>query len=176
MFEDNSLFQGSKWELLQLIAEKPRDASELAKLKNTSLANITQQLKLLEAAGIIVSSVAPKDKTKSRTRGKPKKVYRLNGSRALIMALTPLFSSKAIIKPTPFEAALLRVMLMNSSKKEEIIEKLLQLYKYMKDIELIALKNDNLLIKSKREIKVEGIKRIRNLDALKDAILLYAPT
>lgn len=47
------LYSGSKWEILQELANKPQSTSELAKALNTSQANISQQLKHLELAGII---------------------------------------------------------------------------------------------------------------------------
>ncbi|MFT4250289.1 MAG: ArsR/SmtB family transcription factor [Candidatus Woesearchaeota archaeon] len=47
------LYSGSKWAILEELAKQPRSTSELAKTLNTSQANISQQLKHLELAGII---------------------------------------------------------------------------------------------------------------------------
>ncbi len=50
---DEVLFTGIRWQILEQIAQSPRTTTELAGLLNTSSANISQQLRQLELAGII---------------------------------------------------------------------------------------------------------------------------
>ena len=47
------LLTGSRWEILQELARKPQSTSQLAKALKTSSANISQQLKQLEIAGVV---------------------------------------------------------------------------------------------------------------------------
>ncbi len=47
------LLTGSRWEILQELARKPQSTSHLAKALKTTSANVSQQLKQLEIAGII---------------------------------------------------------------------------------------------------------------------------
>lgn len=49
----NYLFSGSKWAILESLAKQAQSTSELAKELKTSQANISQQLKQLELAGLI---------------------------------------------------------------------------------------------------------------------------
>lgn len=58
---DASLLSGSRWELLEALAKKPSSTSELAVGIGTSQANVSQQLRQLEIAGIV---------TKQRTQRK----------------------------------------------------------------------------------------------------------
>lgn len=47
------LLTGSRWEILQALATRPLSTSELAARLHTSSANVSQQLKQLEIAGIV---------------------------------------------------------------------------------------------------------------------------
>ena len=69
--ELEGLFSGTKWDILRLIAKEPRNPLELARVLGTSIANISQQLRLLEAAGLV-----RKEKVSNRERGKPVKRVR----------------------------------------------------------------------------------------------------
>jgi hypothetical protein len=75
MNEDFSpeIFVSNRWNLLKEIAECPQSPSDLALKTNTSLSNITQQLKLLEAYKII-----RKEKSEEKNAGKPRTIYYLN--------------------------------------------------------------------------------------------------
>lgn len=67
------IFSNSKWTLIKEIAIKKQCPTELAIKTNTSLSNITQQLKLLEAYNII-----KREKSGERNTGKPKTMFSLN--------------------------------------------------------------------------------------------------
>ena len=56
------LLTGSRWQLLEALAKRPQGTSELAKEVGTSQANVSQQLKHLELAGIITRRRAPERK------------------------------------------------------------------------------------------------------------------
>lgn len=47
------LLTGSRWEILQELARTPKSTSQLAKALSTSQANVSQQLKQLELAGLV---------------------------------------------------------------------------------------------------------------------------
>ena len=67
------IFLSNKWTLLKEIAEMPQSPSDLALKTNTSLSNVTQQLKLLEAYKVV-----RKEKSEERNTGKPRTIYYLN--------------------------------------------------------------------------------------------------
>ena len=68
------LFTHTKWDLLKNIAEKKQSPTEIANKLGTSVSNVLQQLKILEAHGII-----KKEKTLGEKNiGKPKNTYSIN--------------------------------------------------------------------------------------------------
>ncbi len=67
------IFTNTKWLLLKEISDSPQSPSDLALKTNTSISNITQQLKLLEAYGIV-----RKEKSEEKNAGKPRTIYYLN--------------------------------------------------------------------------------------------------
>jgi hypothetical protein len=67
------IFLNNKWTILKEIAKMPQSPSDLALKNNTSLSNITQQLKLLEAYKVV-----RKEKSEEKNAGKPRTIYYLN--------------------------------------------------------------------------------------------------
>lgn len=67
------IFSSNKWLLLKEIGSKPQSPTELAQRTSTSISNIIQQLKLLEAY-----SMVKHEKSKEKSSGKPKNIYSLN--------------------------------------------------------------------------------------------------
>jgi hypothetical protein len=68
------IFSNSKWNIIKEIAEKPSTPTDLAEKTKTSLSNITQQIKLLEAYDIVKGQ-----RSSEKNPGKPKTVYSLSG-------------------------------------------------------------------------------------------------
>jgi len=67
------IFISNRWNILKEIAQSPQSPSDLALKTNTSISNITQQLKLLEAYKIV-----RKEKSEEKNAGKPRTIYYLN--------------------------------------------------------------------------------------------------
>ena len=87
-----SLFAEQKWNILQQLSKQELSPLQLAKLTNTSIANISQQLKLLEAAGLV-----SKHKIPNRERGKPRTLYALAGEQAYVVCLTKTLAAKQLV-------------------------------------------------------------------------------
>jgi predicted ArsR family transcriptional regulator len=88
-----TLLTGTKWDILELLASKQLSPLELAKKLNTTIANISQQLRLLETAGLV-----KKQRTGSAKPGKPRMLFSLSGSYAFITILSKGFAKKKLIK------------------------------------------------------------------------------
>ncbi|HLP80163.1 MAG TPA: helix-turn-helix domain-containing protein [Acidobacteriota bacterium] len=67
-----SLLTGTKWSIVQHIAQQPLSPLELARTLGTSIANISLQLRLLEAAKIV-----KKQRISNSGAGKPRILYSL---------------------------------------------------------------------------------------------------
>lgn len=101
--EQSSLFTTSKWDLLQVLSKGEASPIELAAQAHTSLANISQQLRLLELAGFVSSHRIP-----NRDKGKPRIVYSLTDEFAFIVVAATNFVEKRFIKLSSFQKAVLR--------------------------------------------------------------------
>ena len=51
--DHETLFTASKWHILKQLETQPRSPLELARICETSIANVSQQLRLLEMAGLV---------------------------------------------------------------------------------------------------------------------------
>ncbi len=89
------LFSSTKWEILSLIAKQPKSPLEIAEILNTSMANISQQLRLLEFAGLVKSERVP-----NREKGKPRKLYSLINEVAYLVVLSKGRQEKKLIPLT----------------------------------------------------------------------------
>jgi len=72
MQEIPDILTSSRWQLLKELSEQEQSATELADTLETSVSNVTQQLKILEAYNIVVSR-----KSTEKHVGKPKIIYRI---------------------------------------------------------------------------------------------------
>ena len=90
-----TLLTGTKWEILKLLSEKKLSPSEIAKILNTTIANISQQMRLLQTAGIV-----KKEKTSAVKAGKPRTLFSLSHDYAMIIVFSKGFAEKKLIKIT----------------------------------------------------------------------------
>lgn len=94
-FED--LLSKSKWNILKELSKGERSAVEIAKKTNQSIANVTQQLRLLEAYNL-VKKVKQETKEGKRKAGKPKTPYQLNQEIVITSILKPGLAEKKTLK------------------------------------------------------------------------------
>ena len=88
-----TLLTSTKWDILEMIAKKPMSPIELSKILNTTIANISQQLRLLQTAGLI-----KKQKTGTALPGKPRFLFSISDNYAFITVLSKGFAKKKLIK------------------------------------------------------------------------------
>ncbi len=102
-----SILTGSRWEMLKSLTEGPKTATEIAESINTSLPNVSQQIKLLEAYGIVEHRKKPREKP-----GKPKKKYRIKEKIAHITMIANGCGEKKKVTPDTEEEAILRTFFL----------------------------------------------------------------
>ena len=79
----------SKWDILNIIAQKPSAPLEIAKTLQTSIANVSQQLRLLEAAGLVT-----RKRVSNSQPGKPRALFSLSRDFCDISVLSDGFAEK----------------------------------------------------------------------------------
>jgi hypothetical protein len=92
-FED--LLTKTKWAILKELAKGDKSAVEIAKKASQSVANVTQQLVILEAHNLVKKA---KKEEKQKRPGKPKTPYALNQEIFAFSFLKPGTAEKSIIK------------------------------------------------------------------------------
>jgi hypothetical protein len=88
--ELDGLFSGSKWQIIELISTEPKTPEEIANSLGTTVANVSQQLKLLEFAGLV-----KRNKIQDKRIGKPKTMLTTDGGFGYLV-----FSSKSVCAKT----------------------------------------------------------------------------
>lgn len=90
----DSFLASPRWDLLELIAREPLSPVELAEKMGTTVSYVSQQLKLLDAAGLL-----KKTKTGAAEKGKPRSLFSLSKEFGF---LTLLSEGRAEKKRIPF--------------------------------------------------------------------------
>ncbi|GIU70375.1 MAG: hypothetical protein KatS3mg002_1611 [Candidatus Woesearchaeota archaeon] len=93
MQEILEILNDTKWEILKEISKRETSATELAEKLDTSISNITQQLKILEAYEII-----KRRKIKEKNIGKPRTVYSIKNEIIYAIILKNNKAEKKIFK------------------------------------------------------------------------------
>ncbi|MBR9705052.1 winged helix-turn-helix transcriptional regulator [Candidatus Pacearchaeota archaeon] len=90
---DFDLFLTSpRWEILQIIAEKPTSPIEIAEKLNTTVSYISQNLKLLDAANLL-----NREKTGAVEKGKPRTLFSLKNELFYLTLLSKNKSEKRLV-------------------------------------------------------------------------------
>jgi predicted transcriptional regulator len=99
-----SLFTEQRWNILKALSEQPLSPLQLSEKLNTTMANVSQQLKLLEAVNLV-----KKEKIRNREKGKPRTLFSLNGEYALLVPTTRNFAAKKLVHLTPHQKTIMRI-------------------------------------------------------------------
>jgi DNA-binding transcriptional ArsR family regulator len=116
--DQETLFTASKWEILKLLSEQPLSPIELAARSNTSVANISQQLRLLEMAGLVASERVP-----NRDKGQPRILYSLAGNHSFLIATTNDFVEKKLFKLSVYNKIILKIWFYKQPELHYYLEK-----------------------------------------------------
>ncbi len=132
--DTESLLSGSKWNVIELIAKEELSPLQIAEKIGTSVANISQQLKLLELVGVVTSRKIP-----NREKGKPRTLYTLSADYVYIIVMLRGFAAKRLIKATSIHSAISRIF---SIQQQDLHYPLLKLFwtlePFLEDISAIA--------------------------------------
>ena len=90
--ELETLLTGSKWEIIESLAKEKLSPIELAKRLNTTVANISSQLRLLQTAGLV-----KKEKTGAAGAGKPRVLFSLSKDFGFITVFSRGFAKKKLL-------------------------------------------------------------------------------
>ncbi len=116
--DHETLFTASKWAILKRLERGPASPLELSKVCGTSIANISQQLRLLEMAGLVTS-----ERVSNRDKGKPRVLYQLAGNLSYLIATADNFVEKKIVPLTDRNKVVMRIWFFDDANLRYTIEK-----------------------------------------------------
>lgn len=99
-----AVFTSSKWQILQKLAESSYSPLQLSELLDTTIANISMQLRLLEAVGLV-----KKERISNAKKGMPRVIYSLAADFSYSVNLFRGYSDKSMKKLLPYQAAIERM-------------------------------------------------------------------
>lgn len=154
--EIETLFSSTRWEILKALSQSKLSPLELANKIKTTSANISQQLRLLELAGLIKS-----EKLSNSDKGKPRIVYSLAGDFSFIAISSNDFADKKLFPLNRFHKFFLNSFFVEDLS---IQASLIEFYNFIKDdFDYI----DAIAIKSKENVLMIYTKNAKNIDKLK---------
>lgn len=116
--EQETLYTSSKWNILKALELGSKSPLDLAREANTSLANVSQQLRLLELAGIVKSERIP-----NRDKGQPRIVYSLSGNNSYILVTAPEFVEKKSIVLQNYQLDIMKIWFCEDISLQYYLEK-----------------------------------------------------
>ena len=116
--EQETLFTASKWEILKLLERGPASPIELASLSRTSVANVSQQLRLLEMAGLVTSERVP-----NRDKGQPRILYSIAGNSSYLISTSNNFVDKKLHPMSDFNKIILKIWFHPNGQLHYFLEK-----------------------------------------------------
>ena len=149
------MFSEQKWNILKCLSEGKYSPLQLAQRLNTTMANISQQIRLLEAASLV-----KKEKIKNRDKGKPRTLFSLNEDFAYIIPAMHDFAEKKLLRVKDYQKIILKIWFLENSELHPHIEKIYwKIEPYLDHIHAIAVKQSSkeLIIVSDKSDDIEKI-------------------
>ncbi|MDD9954101.1 MAG: helix-turn-helix domain-containing protein [Candidatus Woesearchaeota archaeon] len=116
--DHETLFTASKWTILKHLEKGPASPLELSNECETSIANISQQLRLLEMAGLVTS-----ERISNRDKGKPRILYSLAGDLSYMIATTGDFVEKKVVQLSARNKAVMKIWFYPDEQLRYTLEK-----------------------------------------------------
>jgi predicted transcriptional regulator len=117
--DPDTFFTSPRWDILNILSEDPSSPIEIAEKLNTTVSYVSQQLKLLEAAGLVI-----KKRTGAFEKGKPRTLFSISNELIYLVVLTRDFSEKKLIYLTDYHKTILKIWTIEDTSLHYYIAKL----------------------------------------------------
>lgn len=118
--DQETLFTATKWDILKALSSGKKSPMQLAEECSTSLANVSQQLRLLELGGVVST-----ERISNREKGQPRVLYSLRGNQCFLISTMKDMVEKQSMQLTPQQRATLAVWYYVDKSKQYFAEKAL---------------------------------------------------
>ncbi len=160
-----SILGNARWALLSAVADGEKGAAELSEATGSSLANVSQQARLLEAWGLL-----------KRRRGADgrRRAYRLAKELANLAYVRAGYAGTRTFTPTPQDEPVLNILFLPSPEDRYYLQKLLwQHEEYVAACEALALVDSD--EKELHLLAIADEKLVERLRAERSSIPLEGP-
>ncbi|NOZ80369.1 MAG: hypothetical protein GXP63_01740 [DPANN group archaeon] len=113
--ELETLFTTSKWEILGKISQRPASPLQLSAQLSTTIANISQQIRLLDVAGLL-----DKKKISTRESGKPRTLFSVKDDFSYLILVSAEGAKKGLIKVSRSKRLIMNAWLSKEQETESI--------------------------------------------------------
>jgi len=146
------MFSEQKWNILKSLSYGKSSPLQLAEKLNTTMANISQQLRLLEATNLV-----KKEKVKNRDKGKPRTLFSLNGDSAYLALAMQGFAGKTLLKVGEHQKIILRIWFLGPEISEKVESVYWKVKPLMDNVNFIAFDSitNNLVLVCEKKADVE---------------------
>ena len=132
--ELETLFTEQKWNILKLLSQTKLSPLQMAERSNTTMANISQQLRLLEAAHLV-----KKEKIQNRDKGKPRSLFSLSNDYAYVVSAMHGFADKKLLELDDFSKIMFRTWFLDKELNYYIAKFLWTIEPHIDNISYIAV-------------------------------------
>lgn len=130
-----TMFTEQKWNILKCLSEEKYSPLQLAEKLDTTMANVSQQLRLLEASNLI-----KKEKVKNRDKGKPRTLFSLSKDYAYMISASDKFAEKRLLGVNEHHKTIMRIWFLEDMEMQYTLERLYwRLEQDIKDVAAIAV-------------------------------------
>lgn len=114
------LLNNARWEIIKAISQGRSSATDLAKATKSSLPNVSQQMKLLEAYDLVEYI-----KDQRRSQGKPRQLFQLKRELCHITFARHGFAEKRFFNPDAYHMMVLNICFLPSMQDHAYLHKFL---------------------------------------------------
>jgi DNA-binding transcriptional regulator GbsR (MarR family) len=160
--ELETMFTEQKWNILKCLSKEKFSPLQLAEKLNTTMANISQQLRLLEASNLV-----KKEKIKNRDKGKPRALFSLTDDYAYLISTMQRFAHKRLLRVTDHHKIILKIWFLKDPEVHYALERIYwKVEPYMKQIDIIAVneKSKDLFLISDKAKEIEKLARNKSIN------------
>lgn len=153
--EIGTLFTEQKWNILKALSHEQLSPLQLSEKLDSTMANMSQQLKLLEAANLV-----SKEKIRNRDKGKPRSLFSLTDDYVYMIPAMKQFAGRKLMNPSKHQKVMLKIwFLQNEDLHYELSKLYWKIENKLSDIASIAVdeKSGTVYIASDKNILSQNI-------------------
>ena len=157
------MFSEQKWNILKCLSEGKYSPIQLAEKLNTTMANISQQLRLLEAANLV-----KKEKIKNRDKGKPRSLFSLSDDYAYLVPTMSNFTDKKLLRVKDHHRIILKIWFLENPELHSHIEQVYwKIEPHLSQIQAIAINQvskEVILISNKPDVIEKAVSKSKAIN------------